>query len=110
MLDICPKILAYESQFNAQAFNQPQPVEPTPPAVPAPTEIAIPQSQVPVQQDYYKPKEYDPSKVVDPLVKPEGKFLMLQKCPDSELDFSAYFKTFFLSNLQFVFFSKMCLN
>ncbi|XP_045473131.1 probable sodium/potassium/calcium exchanger CG1090 [Harmonia axyridis] len=70
---------SYENQFNAQAFNQPQPVESAPPVeVPVPCEVAMPQSQAPVQHDYYKPKEYDPSKVVDPLVKPEDPNIFIQ--------------------------------
>ncbi|KAK9889800.1 hypothetical protein WA026_007173 [Henosepilachna vigintioctopunctata] len=63
---------SYENQFGAPALNQPPAVEPTPPPVQAPVEPVAPQNPTHFQQDYYRPKEYDPSKIIDPLVKPEN--------------------------------------
>ncbi|XP_066144151.1 probable sodium/potassium/calcium exchanger CG1090 [Euwallacea fornicatus] len=50
----------------------------------ATTDIPVPQQQVqpvvaPIQQDYYKPKEYDPSAKVNPLLKPADEAGLWQK-------------------------------
>lgn len=49
----------FEDQLSGPALNQASGGAPVPPPLP-------------VQQDYYKPKEYNPANIVDPLVKPIG--------------------------------------
>ncbi|KAL3269610.1 hypothetical protein HHI36_008674 [Cryptolaemus montrouzieri] len=70
---------SYESQLDGPSLNQPAAVEPPPqPSAPELSEMTVPQSQPSFQQDYYRPKEYDPSKMVDPLVKPEDPSIYIQ--------------------------------
>ncbi|XP_056640739.1 probable sodium/potassium/calcium exchanger CG1090 [Diorhabda sublineata] len=54
---------SFANQLSGPDLNQASQPEP----IPQPT-----QPVRPIQPDYYKPKEYDPSAHADPLVKPEG--------------------------------------
>ncbi|KAJ8945049.1 hypothetical protein NQ318_019045 [Aromia moschata] len=61
--------MGFASQLSGPDLNQAT-RDASPPAAPAPAAAAAPKPIA--QQEYYKPKEYDPSTKVDPLVKPEG--------------------------------------
>lgn len=60
-------MLGYGNQLSGPALNQA-----TNDLPPQQTQQQQPPSG-PLQQDYYKPKEYDPSTAVNPLEKPVGK-------------------------------------
>lgn len=63
--DISELIVGFANQLSGPALNQA--------TIEASPQQSAPPSR-PIQQDYYKPKEYDPSTQVNPLIKP-GKSL-----------------------------------
>lgn len=61
----------------------------------ATTDVPIPQSQPqavagPVQQDYYRPKEYDPATKVNPLQKPAGTLELLEALIRCGVDYAGF--------------------
>lgn len=57
-------LLGFANQLSGPALNQA--TTDTSPTAPQ----AAPQSNRPIEQEYYKPKEYDPAAYVNPLIKP----------------------------------------